>query len=64
MNDAALVAPIGNATGEDGRQSHPSLGLRQQQHATVRGQPPAVERRRYFLAVNRWEREAQRALSL
>jgi len=62
MDHAALVAPISDAPGEGCRQSHTSLGLRQQQHATVRGQPPAVESCRRFLAANSWKREAWRTI--
>ena len=62
MDDGALVAPVGNATGKGGGQSHPSLGLRQEQDATVRGEPPAFERRRHLLVANCWRREARRAI--
>jgi hypothetical protein len=40
----------------------PSLGLRQQQHPTVKGQPPAVERCGRLATANRWKREPQRAI--
>jgi hypothetical protein len=62
MDDAALVAPISDAPGESCRQSHPSLGLRQQQHPTVKGQPPAVKRCGRLPTANRWKRKPQRAI--
>jgi GAF domain-containing protein len=55
VDDAALVARVGNAGGKPFCKTKLSLHLRQQQHATVRGQPAAVKGGGHFLAANRWE---------
>jgi len=62
MADAALVTGIGNAAGQVPGDAHRSLRLRQQQHAAIRRQPPAIERRGHFLAANRWESKTGNAI--
>ncbi len=62
MDDAALVAGIGNAVGETPGNPHHPFRLGQQHHAAVRSQPPAIESRRYFLAANGWESETSNAI--
>jgi hypothetical protein len=58
VDDAALVARIGNAGGEPIGNPHLPLGLTEQQHAAVRRQPAAVKGSRYFLATNGWKAKA------
>ena len=55
VDDAALVARVANAGGKPFRNAKLSLGLRQQQYATIGCQPTAVEGGGHFLAANRWE---------
>ena len=43
VDDAALVARVGNAGGKPFREAELSFRLRQQQHATIGCQPPAIE---------------------
>ena len=62
VDDTALVAGIGNAAGQTPGDPHRALRLRQQQHATVRCQPPAIERRGHFLAANSWESKTSNAI--
>ncbi len=62
MDDAALVAGIGNAVGETPGYLHHPFRLGQQQHTTIRCQPSAIERRRHFLAANGWESETGNAI--
>ena len=62
MDDTALVAGIGNAAGKAPGNAHRALGLRQKQHTAVRSQPPAIERRRHFLAANGWESKTGNAI--
>jgi len=49
MDDAGLVARVGDAGGKALSYPQPLLRLRQQQYPAVRGQPPAIERRGHFL---------------
>jgi len=46
-----------DAGGKPFANPHLSFGLRQKQHPTIRGEPATIERRRHFLAANRWKRE-------
>ena len=62
MDDAALVAGVGNAANKAPGNAHRALGLRQKQHTTIRCQSPAVERRRHFLAANGWESKTGNAI--
>ncbi len=59
MRDPAGVAAVRDRGGELGGDAEPSLGFRQQHHATVRGDPATVERRGDLLAPNGWKRERQ-----
>ena len=62
VDDTALVAGIGNATGKASGNAHRAFGLRQQQHAAVRCQPPAIESRGHFFAANGWESKTGNAI--
>jgi hypothetical protein len=59
MRDPAGVAAARDRGGELGGNAEPSRGFRQQHHAAVRGDPPAVERGDDFLAPGGWKRERQ-----
>jgi hypothetical protein len=50
VGDTALVAGIGNATGQTPGNVHRAFRLRQQQNTAIRRQPPTIERRRHFFA--------------
>jgi hypothetical protein len=62
VDDTALVAAIGNATGQTPGNAHRAFRLRQQQHARIRCQPPAIERRRHCLAANGWKSKTGNAI--
>ena len=55
VDDAALVARVGDAGGKPLSYPQPPLRLRQQQHATIGCQPPTIEGGGHFLAANRWK---------
>lgn len=63
MNDAALIARVGDVGDKLVGQPKPPFRLSQKHHAPVRGQPATIERRPHFLAVNRWEREVWCAIN-
>ena len=62
MDDPALVPRVGNAVGQMPGNAHPAFRLGQQQHAAIRCQPPAIERRGHFLAANSWESKTSNAI--
>ena len=62
VDDTALVAGVGNTARQAPGNAHHALRLGQQQHAAIRCQPPAIERRRHLLAANRWESEPGNAI--
>jgi hypothetical protein len=56
------ITRIKDQGGEFVGQPEPPFGRGEQHHATVRCQPPAVERGGDFLASNGWEMERQQAI--
>ena len=62
MDDAALVAGIGNTARQAPGDAHRALRLSQQQNTAIRCQQPTIERRGHFLAANRWESKTGNAV--
>ena len=59
MDDPRRIATIGKAARQSLGDAKPPLGHRQQHHAAIRGEPPAVESGCDFLARDGWKRERQ-----
>ena len=53
------MAPVGDQPSQPRREAKLPIGCRQQQHAAVRGEAAAVERRCQLLAANGWKTERQ-----
>jgi len=62
MGDAALITRISDAAGKLCGDTQLALCLGEQKHAAVRSQPPAIEGRRDFPAMNGWKREWEKAI--
>ena len=62
MDDTALVAGIGNATGEASGNAHRAVRLRRQQNTAIRCQSLTVERRCHILAANGCEPKTGNAI--
>jgi hypothetical protein len=62
MSDARGIAPIGKTARQPIRDAKPTLGHRQQHHAAVRRQAPAIESRCDFLGPHGWKREWQKII--
>jgi hypothetical protein len=59
VRDAQRVAAIGKAMRQSFRDPQTTLRHRQQHHAAIRGQSPAIESGGDRLAANGWKRERQ-----
>jgi hypothetical protein len=62
VNDPQRIAPIGNHRRKLLGDRKPSLGLREQHHPTVGGDPPAVECGCDLLAGNGWKGEGKKRI--
>ena len=62
MDHPRGIAPIGDARSKPFANPHPSLGLRQQQHPAVRGEPAAVESGGHLFATHCWKAEDRHAI--
>jgi hypothetical protein len=64
MDHPRRIARVGNASRKPTADPHRALGLRQQQHTAIRGQPATVERGCELFAANGWKRKSKRVISL
>ena len=62
MDHPRRIARVRNTCRKLLADAHHALGLSQQQHTAIRGQPAAVKRSCDLLAANRWIRKYSRAI--
>src|ERR1700719_3804601 len=60
MDDSVRIALVGDYPSELVGNTQPALGLSQEHHAAVRGDPAAIEGGAHLFPRNRWQVERQR----
>src|SRR5438128_5035066 len=62
MSDPALIAPVRNHRGEPFGEAQPPLGLGEQHHPAIGGEPASIEGGGHLFAPNGWKGERQQAI--